>query len=383
VQWHRLPPRDPGECPFRTGVERQPSGESATCELVRSALPLADEWIRQVSLDACTACLRLDPATPTTWNTVVASLIYQAAEAAGSDPAASPEVLAQAAEARAKAESRLELVDLDPTAESQPVEQFTSLRELIPPPRKRRRQQIVKWAVGVTTSPRRAPTLERCLDHLTRAGWDAPHLFMDGTVRLPERFGHLPGTLRNPLIGAWPNHYLALFELTLRQPDAEAYLIMQDDALIYDGENVREYLELALWPAGSAPIISLYCPGIYNANRYGWHRFRKSWVWGAQAFVFSRGAAQSYLRDRRICRHRWRSPDGGLTQIDVLLGWWAWWRRVPVWYPTPSLVQHVGNVSTLWVDNRTEGKRAANLFVAGRGCVRRSAEDLPGPNSSR
>src|SRR5205823_4405816 len=110
-------------------------------------------------------------------------------------------------------------------------------------------------------------------------------------------------------------------------------------------------------------------------------RFRKPWVWGAQAFVFSRDAAQRYLRDRHICQHRWRSARGGLTQIDVLLGWWACRRRVPVWFPTPSLVQHVGDVSTLWLDNSTVGPRAASLLLATRGCVSKSAEAGSGPET--
>ncbi|HEX4591801.1 MAG TPA: hypothetical protein VH120_17825, partial [Gemmataceae bacterium] len=176
---------------------------------------------------------------------------------------------------------------------------------------------------------------------------------------------------RSPAVGAWPNHYLSLFELTLRRPDADAFLLLQDDAIIYDGENVREYLEESLWPAGGAPVVSLYCPEPYTAGRYGWHRLRRPWVWGAQAFVFSPEAARRYLRDRRVCQHRWRSAAGGLTQIDVLLGWWAWWRRVPIWLPTPSLIQHVGEVSTIWLDCQTVGPRAANLFVSDRGRVKR------------
>jgi hypothetical protein len=81
------------------------------------------------------------------------------------------------------------------------------------------------------------------------------------------------------------------------------------------------------------------------------------------AFVFSPAAARRYLRDRRVCRHRWRSAADGLRQIDVLLGRWAWRRFVPVWYPTPSLVQHIGEVSTLWLSCRAAGPRAASQVV--------------------
>jgi hypothetical protein len=169
--------------------------------------------------------------------------------------------------------------------------------------------------------------------------------------------------LRSPAAGAWPNHYLALLELALRQPDADAFLIVQDDALLYDGENVRAYLEQALWPAGRLPVVSLYCPEPYTAEHYGWQRYRKHWVWGAQALVFPRAVLQAYLRDRAVCEHRWRTDGGGLVQIDVLIGWWARRRRIPFWLPTPSLVQHVGETSTLWADNSLDGPRAAKLFA--------------------
>jgi hypothetical protein len=348
---------------------------------VRAALPLADERLCRASRETCAFCCTKDPPGPAAWNTVVASLAYGAAAAAAADPSAPAEAVAAAADVRRTAELRLELAGPGSDTDGRPVRPFGSLRELIPPPA-RRRGRVAKWAVGVTTAPRRGPTLERCLDHLTRAGWETPHLFMDAAVRVPERFGHLPGTLRSPAVGAWPNHYLSLFELTLRQPDADAYLLLQDDAVVYDGENVRAYLERALWPAAGAAVVSLYCPAPYNARRYGWHRFRGTWVWGAQAFLFSPAAARRYLRSRRVCQHRWRSAAGGLKQIDVLLGRWAWWRWVPIWYPTPSLVRHVGDVSTLWVENRTVGRRAADLFVGPPGWVSRSAEAPPGADGA-
>src|SRR5262249_11245370 len=207
------------------------------------------------------------------------------------------------------------------SAEPEPVRPFDKLIDLIPPPAARHPEPIRQWAVGVTTAPRPRPTLDACLGHLARAGWESPHLFLDSAVRISEPFGHLPGTLRSPAAGAWPNHYLALFELTVRHPGADAFLIVQDDALIYDGENVRTYLERVLWPGDRLPIVSLFCPAPYTAKRYGWHRFRWPWVWGAQAFVFPRAIAQMYLRDRSVCRHRWRARAGGLTQIGVMVGW--------------------------------------------------------------
>jgi hypothetical protein len=363
VNWAELPPRDPEDCCFREQVEATAVGESARCGLVRMALPEADDRFYQAFRAACSACCRAAPAAPTAWNPVVASLIYQAASALIRAPGARPEAVARAQAARVRA---LACLDADGPAAEEKLQRTASigaLRERIPPPARGRRARIRRWAVGVTTAPRPRPTLNACLQSLARAGWERPHLFMDSAVRVGGEFGRLPGTLRSPAAGAWPNHYLALFELSMRQPDADAYLIVQDDALIYDRENVREYLEEALWPAGRPGVVSLYCPAPYTAKRAGWRRYRKSWVWGALALVFPRITLQRYLRDRSIAEHRWRSKDEGLAQIDALLGWWALQRRIAFWHPTPSLVQHIGQISTLWADNPAAGPRAARLFL--------------------
>jgi hypothetical protein len=374
VQWHRLSPQTPEECRYRYQPEGDAEGETAICGLVRAALPAADDRTCRVTRAACVTCCRADPPTPTSWNSVVASLVYRATIAVGKEPNVRREVLAQAADARTRALARLDSFYTESVHKQKQSSTFNQLRELIPPPATSRPERILKWSVGVTTTPRRRPTLERCLDALTRAGWRNPHLFMDSVVRIPERFGRLPGTLRGPDAGAWPNHYLGLFELTLRQPDANAFMILQDDALLYDGENMRVYLEEVLWPGGRPSIVSLYCPGPYTAKEFGWHRYGKAWVWGALAFIFPRETAQMYLRDRRVCRHRWRSAGSGLSQIDVLIGRWARRRGIPVWYPTPSLVQHIGETSTLPWDCPAAGPRAASLFLAAKGTVVRSVE---------
>jgi hypothetical protein len=363
VSWDLLPPKTPEDCRFRSRVEPGAEEAFATCSLVRAAVPEADDRSCRVPRSMCLTCCQLDPATPTAWNTVVGSLVYRAALELLNRPDPLPEATAQARAAQANALAQLNVHDSHSTVTPESVGPFRTLRDLIPPPRRRHPQPIRKWAVGVTTAPRPRPTLDACLGNLVRAGWTSPHLFMDSRVRISKNFGRLPGTLRSPAAGAWPNHYLALLELTLRQPDADAYLMVQDDALIYDGENVRTYLEEALWPEGRSPIVSIYCPEPYTAARYGWQRYRKDWVWGAQALIFSRATAQAYLRDRTICEHRWRSSSGGRTQIDVLLGWWARRRRIPFWFPTPSLVQHIGETSTLWADCPLDGPRVARLYA--------------------
>ena len=202
---------------------------------------------------------------------------------------------------------------------------------------------------------------------------------MDGAVRVPERFGHLPGTLRSPscrrLAQPLP------FPFRVDAPPTGCRRVPHHAGRL---RHLRWRKRPGIPGAGTlarAPrpwfrcIVREFTTRVGTAGTASENRG----FGAAQAFVFSPEAVKRYLRNRHICRHRWRSVRDGLTQIDVLLGWWAWWYRVPVWFPTPSLVQHVGQVSTLWLDNRTVGRRAANLFVANRENGERSAEVPPGP----
>jgi hypothetical protein len=148
-------------------------------------------------------------------------------------------------------------------------------------------------------------------------------------------------------------------------------MIVQDDSLFYEGEPLRPYLEQeVLWPdlcAGGQGVVSLYCPSAYTRRRPGWHAVTEFWGWGALAFVFSNEMARDFLMDRQVFDHRWTGRSDGLAHIDVVVGRWAQRRGMPVWAPSPSLVQHIGDVSSLWVDARAEGDRRADWFAGDPG----------------
>jgi hypothetical protein len=131
-----------------------------------------------------------------------------------------------------------------------------------------------------------------------------------------------------PAIGAWPNFYLTLLELVLGKPKADAILIVQDDAQFYDRENLRDYLGSILWPRETPGIVSLYCSAAYTREAAGWAVCDTRWEWGALAFVFP--------LDRNA---------------------------IPIWYPTPSLVQHIGETSTVWPGVPAAGFRRADFFA--------------------
>ncbi|MCH8048436.1 MAG: hypothetical protein IID44_32475, partial [Planctomycetes bacterium] len=128
-----------------------------------------------------------------------------------------------------------------------------------------RSRTVVSWAVGVATAPRAEPTLARTLDSLAAAGWEHPRLFVEPGSEIPPRFADLPRSDRDEPLGAFANWYLALAELVMRSPRAEAYFMVQDDVVFARG--VRPFLERALWPAANCGAVSIYCPSNYAVDR--------------------------------------------------------------------------------------------------------------------
>ncbi|MGE3780172.1 MAG: hypothetical protein AB7F89_23485, partial [Pirellulaceae bacterium] len=208
---------DPIEaCRFRLPLVGPPDPDRSRCDLLRHLLPeLADEsWV--VPRSVCAACCRTFPPSAAVWNPVMASLVlHHLTQSQARRP------IADRAERVRRAERALDFdvphtvraSDADPISRAQPIR--LGLRDALALPRQRCGPPVESWAVGVTTAPRRRPTLERCLHSLSAAGWRAPHLFVDGSIRVPEPYRDLPATWRNPPVGAWPNFYLALAELLL------------------------------------------------------------------------------------------------------------------------------------------------------------------------
>lgn len=235
---------------------------------------------------------------------------------------------------------------------------------------------IQSWVVGITTAPRRQPTLRRCLTSLTLCGWDALHLFVDGDVQIPEEFASTDRTLRRPAAGAWRNFYLSITELLRRSPAADALMLVQDDALWPAHLPVREYLQQIAWPDDGRFIISPYCCADYTADSPGWHRFNDTWHYGAVVMIFSRESAEDFIADSVVierCRNEW--PAG----IDDVIGEWAQRTGISVYVPTPSLVQHIGETSTLWSTARAVGLRRAARYLGDEHRIHRTQGIGPRP----
>lgn len=220
------------------------------------------------------------------------------------------------------------------------------------------------WSYGVTTVPsRRHSLLPATLASLKQAGFDSPRLFVDGTKDVcgwSEEFG-LEVTPRFPAVRTAGNWTLSLWELYLRQPDAERYAVFQDDFVTY--KNLRSYLEKWYPGEGNDALkgyLNLYtfpsnqgiCPTQRKPGhpgegkpRIGWYKSNQ-FGRGAVALVFSREAVAVLLSAKHFVRrvmdaHRgWRAVDGGVVTAMGQEGWLEYVHN-------PSLVQHTGIESSM------------------------------------
>lgn len=232
----------------------------------------------------------------------------------------------------------------------------------------------MKWAYGVMTVPERFGELfPRTVRSLAAAGFESPYLFVDGTSNAApwlDRYS-LPVTcrLRVKVVGAW---ILSMWELYLREPNADRFALFQDDFVTY--KNLRQYLSKVPYPEKG--YLNLYTfpsnhprpdnkvkdtPGFYEASLCNpdtdqiWQTGR-----GAIALVFSNEALVTLLSSHSLVlkpKHAAKpdtSIDGAIVNAMNVAGW-----REYVHYP--SLTQHTGVKST--VDPRHDNQLTAPSFI--------------------
>ena len=223
---------------------------------------------------------------------------------------------------------------------------------------------VSRWAVGVTTAPRRKATLGTTLDSLAAAGWDDPMVFAEPKTRISNAHRHLRIVRRQQKLGAWPNFLLGLNELVLSQPDADAYLMVQDDTLFV--KNTRQYLERTLWPNTHTGVVSLHTPSHHvpeDETVRGFFPRTVGWgAWGAMAFIFPNASARAMLRHPAVVNHRSRGCNKGTCNVDSVVGHWCNIDGFEFYLHCPSLTQHIGLTTTLWSHDSLEGRRSASDF---------------------
>lgn len=351
---------------------RIPDGR-ASCGLVERLLAIGNA---PVPLAACVACCESFPPSERLLNPVVASLIRVAAEQRIREGECSDEervglqrhserafqALARLSPHRSgAAHAQSERSAFTPVCHPFSISRPLTLFELLPRPAVKQGPAVKRWAVGVTTSPRRESTLGQTLDSLDRAGFDQVRLYMDGTVRVPARHQAIPVTWREDSVGAWPAWYLSLAELVLQQPAADAYLLVQDDVLLADRESLRGYLEEVLWPGERLGIISLFSAE-YRTDP-GWYAGPASAWFSAQALLLPNAIARLLLCDSDVSRRCLEAAGGNHLPIPTVLAEWSERRSIPIYQPSPSLAQHIGNASTLWGPAILSRPRRATWFA--------------------
>ena len=352
-------------CPYR----RVAAGR-AHCGILESLSGLTSHDLTVVEHGACEACVETFPATETDPNLVVASLAVKLAENVERMGGVNGCSVETAVELRRFAEDRIPVLnpdEVDLVADASVCDSELSLealQRLVPVPTRVANPIVSEWAVAVTTSPRRQPTVDACLDRLLSTGWNELLLSIDGDVQIDDRFQHMASTRRSSPIGAWPNYFLTLGELVMRSPNADAYMVVQDDSIFANCPQFKTYMESVLWPiADERCLVSLYCAADDSRDTDGWFEFSGQWKLGALAMVFSPVAARDFLSDQRVASHRRLGGRHGLAGIDAVIGDWAIRNQISIWHSTPSLVQHIGNVSTIWENSGANGLRRASRFV--------------------
>ena len=247
---------------------------------------------------------------------------------------------------------------------------------------------VKKWTVGVITAPReQGYYLDRTLASLNKAGWSDINVFAEPGSSIPEGFGgHV--IRRRKKYGDWTNWATALYELFLSEPDTDYYFMLEDDALLCSG--ARAYLDYALPTLGPMASMSLYTPSKYHRpsrNRVFHNECRGKRTWSTVTVVMPHSSVLSFFSDPDVQRHRffdifevkegyWNNKASygmgrtsvtdcvGNTIKDAVIGQWAEKNKLPVYYHTPALAEHIGNFSTLTEDDATpENGRMSKDFV--------------------
>jgi len=209
-------------------------------------------------------------------------------------------------------------------------------------------------AIAMTTAPRPHPTLIRALASLRGAGFSEDvHLFAEpGTLarRLHPSAEHdrtivHVNSSRRGCFGNWKQ---AITQLLLKT-EARWLLVVQDDAIWAPGSADILRAQTSVRQASRTGFLSPYVTdkdAVESAFVDGWNECRIGWTfWGAIAFCVERTAAAELLRHPRFAQHQ------GTQQVDAVVAASMLDLARPSFVHVPSLVDHVGNTSTVGHDD--------------------------------
>lgn len=198
----------------------------------------------------------------------------------------------------------------------------------------------MNWAYGITTVPERMDSLlPSTIESLAAAGFDHPVLFVDGQPNGLD--GLIDGieVVSHPRLGQLGNWMSAIFYLFTNKK-SDRYAIFEDDILAC--RQLRAYLE-RFPPSKVYWNLITREDNLRLTNRQpGWHESNQLGR-GAQGLVFDRATADCLLRMERFVR----GPSNGETMADAAVNATLKSLGYKELIHYPSLLQHVGLVSTL------------------------------------
>lgn len=223
-------------------------------------------------------------------------------------------------------------------------------------------QPHLDWFVGITTAPRKEPTLYECIDSVRRAGWE-PAVFAE-----PDSPTTDCRTLQNAeRKGVWHNWY-AMVEHAL-DTKSKYIITLQDDIVLHP--DTRQFVEEVI--DGYDGFLSLYTSKKYGYKKPpGIFRVRTRSLWGACALVFHREALESAIthpiarnwlgarpKTKRTREQTYLSRKQNPHKIansDTAIGKAMNARKLPMWFINPSPAQHIARFSTI-SHGGNEGRR--------------------------
>jgi len=202
---------------------------------------------------------------------------------------------------------------------------------------------IRKWAVGVTIAPRRYPTITKSIKALESAGWGTGIIFAEPGSYI-DCGPNWPYVHRFKQTGIFGNWILGLYELFIRNIDADAFFMIQDDIVVAPG--TRNYLENSLWFTEQPHLVSLFGPNAIDKDPSNGWRSVSNYHGGPNSIIMSHETVQEILSSLIPLRY-YGVQSQKKTSFDdlgvfILMSQNNW----PVFYPKPSLGDHIGHQST-------------------------------------
>lgn len=248
----------------------------------------------------------------------------------------------------------------------------------------------MNWSVGVITCPRKhGYYLDQTLKSLQQAGWSNITVFAEPESKIPDFDGTV--VTRRKVYGDWTNWATGLYDLFLSEPETDYFFMLEDDAVVCRG--AKRYLEFSLPYLEEFGALSLFTPSCYHGSFLGFHNeCHDQSTRSTVTIVMSQKSVLSFFSDIDVQRHRFTDlyepgiPLGsygaartsladrvGNTVKDAVIGCWAAKNKLPIFFHTPSLAEHIGEFSTLTSDvSSVENGRVSVDFV-GQEC---SLEDM-------